>query len=189
MGSSTRQVLLNVYDLHQSNSWLQYIGVGIYHSGIEVDGVEYTFSEVGIALHRPRNVAAEGCTFKTSEVLGNFTGSLPDLRRILNGLKQEAFAEGKYDLVRKNCNHFCDEFSFALVGKRIPSWVNRAAKIGKWAGFGESVGGVSTSRLGADGATATAPLSRDRKELTKKQRDLLAKMRASKSSAGAERAR
>lgn len=71
------------------------------------------------------------------KVLGDFIGSLPDLRRILNGLRQEAFAEGAYDVVRKNCNHFCDEFAFALVGKRIPSWVNRAANIGTWAGFGE----------------------------------------------------
>lgn len=59
------------------------------------------------------------------------------MRRIINGLKAEGFGEGEYDVVRNNCNHFCDEFAFALVGKRIPSWVNRAATIGSWAGLGE----------------------------------------------------
>ena len=62
---------------------------------------------------------------------------MPELRRILNGLKDEGFKEGDYDVVRNNCNHFCDEFAFALVGKRIPPWVNRAATIGTWAGLGE----------------------------------------------------
>lgn len=62
---------------------------------------------------------------------------MPELRRILNGLKDEGFKEGDYDVIRNNCNHFCDEFAFALVGKRIPPWVNRAATIGTWAGMGE----------------------------------------------------
>lgn len=69
--------------------------------------------------------------------MGDFVGSIPDVRRIINGLKAEGFAEGEYDVIRNNCNHFCDEFAFALVGKRIPTWVNRAATIGTWAGFGE----------------------------------------------------
>lgn len=71
------------------------------------------------------------------QVLGDFIGSMPELRRILNGLKEEGFKEGDYDVVRRNCNHFCDEFAFALVGKRSPPWVNRAAALGTWAGLGE----------------------------------------------------
>ena len=72
-----------------------------------------------------------------SQVLGDYVGSLPEMRRILSGRRQGAFAEGAYDVVRKNCNNFCDEFAFALVGKRIPAWVNRAATLGTWAGLGE----------------------------------------------------
>lgn len=71
------------------------------------------------------------------QVLGDFIGSMPELRRILNGLKDKGFKEGDYDIVRNNCNHFCDEFAFTLVGKRIPPWVNRAATVGTWAGLGE----------------------------------------------------
>eukprot|EP00904_Undaria_pinnatifida_P010204 jgi/Undpi1/6313/HiC_scaffold_20.g08796.m1 len=163
----------------------------MYHSGVEIGGVEYTFSEAGIGQHPPRRVAAEGCAYKTTEVLGNFIGSLPEVRRILNEMREGAFAEGAYDVVRKNCNNFCDEFVFALVGKRIPSWVNRAATLGTWAGLGERKGSAAAgSRQGAAAATgrlqstASAAPSRDRKELTQKQRELLTKMRTSRSSVG-----
>ncbi|CAM9205349.1 unnamed protein product [Ectocarpus sp. 8 AP-2014] len=197
MSSGVRPVQLNVYDLHESNSWLQHIGLGAYHSGLEIGGVEYTFSEAGVGQHPPRQIAGDGVSFKTTEagglllfcVLGDFIGTIPDVRRILNGLKAEGFAEGEYDVVRNNCNHFCDEFAFALTGRRIPPWVNRAATIGTWAGLGETKkegandknGGAGTA---ASSATASAPPSRDRKELTQKQRDLLSKMRTNKSSGG-----
>lgn len=87
-----------------------------------------------IQLPTPTDEPTTPCAL---QVLGDFIGSMPELRRILNGLKEEGFKEGDYDVVRNNCNHFCDEFAFALVGKRIPPWVNRAATIGTWAGFGE----------------------------------------------------
>eukprot|EP00752_Nemacystus_decipiens_P010526 g9374.t1 len=160
----------------------------MYHSGLEVGGVEYTFSEAGIGQHPPRQIAGDGVSYKTTEVLGDFIGSMPELRRILNGLKDEGFKEGGYDVVRNNCNHFCDELAFLLVGKRIPTWVNRAATIGTWAGLGESKKDAGASADGSggsgSGATASAPPSRERKELTQKQRDLLAKMKTNKSSAG-----
>ena len=57
-----------VYDLHESNSWLQHVGLGMYHSGLEVGGVEYTFSEAGIGQHPPRQIADEGVSYKTTEV-------------------------------------------------------------------------------------------------------------------------
>ncbi|CAM9457871.1 unnamed protein product [Ectocarpus sp. 6 AP-2014] len=158
MSSGVRPVQLNVYDLHESNSWLQHIGLGAYHSGLEIGGVEYTFSEAGVAQHPPRQIAGDDVSFKTTEVLGDFIGTIPDVRRILNGLKSEGFAEGEYDVIRNNCNHFCDEFAFALTGKRIPPWVNRAATIGTWAGLGEVCGrlGRVCSRLCVSCVSASA---------------------------------
>lgn len=35
-------VKLNVYDLSEANGLLQPIGVGFYHSGVEINGREYT---------------------------------------------------------------------------------------------------------------------------------------------------
>ncbi|CAM9722954.1 unnamed protein product [Pylaiella littoralis] len=187
MTSGVWPVRLNVYDLHESNSWLQHVGLGMYHSGLEINGVEYTFSEAGVGQHPPQLVAGDGISYKSTEYIGDFIGSVPEMRQILNGLKQEGgFKEGEYDVVRNNCNRFCDEFAFALVGTRIPPWVNRAGKGGAAAAAAAAPAAAAAGggRGGAaPPATASAPPSRDRKELTQKQRELLSKMRSSKSSA------
>lgn len=78
----------------------------------------------------------------------------------MNGLRQEAFAEGVYDVVRKNCNNFCDEFAFALVGRRIPAWVNRAASLGSWAGLGAVRGTEYCTARDTDGRVGMAGQSR-----------------------------
>ncbi|KAL0034365.1 hypothetical protein WJX77_011255 [Trebouxia sp. C0004] len=36
-------VYLNIYDLSDQNSWTYWCGVGIFHSGLEVCGVEYAY--------------------------------------------------------------------------------------------------------------------------------------------------
>ena len=36
-------VVLNVYDLSLANRFLFRFGIGAYHSGVEIEGVEYTF--------------------------------------------------------------------------------------------------------------------------------------------------
>jgi hypothetical protein len=36
-----------------------------------------------------------------------------------------------YNLITKNCNHFCNDACIRLTGNPIPSWVNRLARIGK----------------------------------------------------------
>ena len=43
-GSGDRvPVILNVYDLSPQNKYTYCCGLGIYHSGVEVYGVEYAF--------------------------------------------------------------------------------------------------------------------------------------------------
>ena len=38
---------------------------------------------------------------------------------------------GSYDLLARNCNHFSDALCQRLCAKRIPGWVNRAARVGQ----------------------------------------------------------
>ena len=45
------RVVLNVYDLADTyNSWTYWCGVGVFHSGVEVYGVEYAFGGQGSVL-------------------------------------------------------------------------------------------------------------------------------------------
>ncbi len=59
-------VVVHVYDLSDANKYLRCVGLGFYHTGVEVQGREYTFTEEGVIAHPPRAVAR----FRQSIVLG-----------------------------------------------------------------------------------------------------------------------
>ena len=43
MSQSGSKVYLNVYDLHENNDMLHPLGLGLFHSGVQVGRTEYTF--------------------------------------------------------------------------------------------------------------------------------------------------
>lgn len=43
MSQSDGKVFLNVYDLHEQNEMLYPLGLGMFHSGVQVGRLEYTF--------------------------------------------------------------------------------------------------------------------------------------------------
>ncbi len=51
-------VYLNIYDLSDQNSWTYWCGVGIFHSGLEVYGVEYAYG----GEHLSKSVAEKDWT-------------------------------------------------------------------------------------------------------------------------------
>jgi len=53
-----------------------------------------------------------------------------EFRTFIEGIANEYHGD-TYHLISKNCNHFTDDMSHRLSGKRIPGWVNRLAKLGK----------------------------------------------------------
>lgn len=42
----------------------------------------------------------------------------------------EDYPGNAYNLITKNCNHFCNDVCVRLTGKPIPKWVNRLARLG-----------------------------------------------------------
>lgn len=52
-----------------------------------------------------------------------------NIREFIEGLACDYYGD-TYHLISKNCNHFTDDVSTKLVGRRIPGWVNRLAKLG-----------------------------------------------------------
>jgi len=47
--------VLNVYDLVKQNEYLHHVGFGAYHSGVQINSVEYTFGGgSGVFYHEAR---------------------------------------------------------------------------------------------------------------------------------------
>eukprot|EP01039_Chlorochromonas_danica_P002832 gene2832-3091_t len=129
--SRTIPIYLNIYDLHDSNVFISPLGLGLYHTGIEVAGKEYYFTPTGIHhSNQPRHEAFGH--FKEQQLLGQYPGSLQDVKAVMHRLGKTRFRPGDYDPVACNCNHFSEALSEELLGERLlPVWVNRLAQWGQ----------------------------------------------------------
>ena len=125
-------VYLNVYDLTPINGYAYWFGLGVYHSGVQVHGVEYGFGAheretTGIFEVEPGH--CPGFTFRKSIYIGSTDLGPKDVREFMEKLAEE-YAGNTYHLIQKNCNHFCNDVCVKLTGKSIPRWVNRLARLG-----------------------------------------------------------
>ncbi|XP_047166541.1 deSI-like protein At4g17486 isoform X1 [Vigna umbellata] len=127
-------VYLNVYDLTTVNGYMYWAGLGIFHSGVEVYGVEYAFGAhdyptSGVFEVEPRQ--CPGFKFRKSIFMGTTNLDPFQIREFME--RQSANYNGDtYHLIVKNCNHFCEDICYKLTGNSIPKWVNRLARIGSF---------------------------------------------------------
>lgn len=125
---SETQIILNVYDLAPQNRFLYDFGFGLYHSGVQIGTLEYTFgSGGGIITMTPRN--APGAQFRESIVLGVYSGTSSDIDRIVSELRKK-YTGDSYNLLSRNCNHFANAFVYNLLQIEIPGYINRMAELG-----------------------------------------------------------
>ncbi|KAL8161983.1 hypothetical protein V2J09_013472 [Rumex salicifolius] len=125
-------VYLNVYDLTPINGYAYWLGLGIYHSGVQVHGVEYGFGAhdhetTGIYEVEPKQ--CPGFTFRKSILVGRTDLGPIEVHSLMEKLSKE-YLGNMYHLISKNCNHFCNDVCIQLTGKPIPRWVNRLARLG-----------------------------------------------------------
>ncbi|CAI2355106.1 unnamed protein product [Caenorhabditis sp. 36 PRJEB53466] len=137
MGTARRKtpVRLNVYDMYWLNDYASNIGVGIFHSGIEIFGVEYAYGGhpyqfSGVFENSPQDAEELGETFKFREsiVVGETDHTSTDVRKLIKALGEE-FRGDRYHLISRNCNHFSSVLARHLTGKEIPGWINRLANL------------------------------------------------------------
>ncbi|KAF7814477.1 deSI-like protein [Senna tora] len=130
--SGSVPVYLNVYDLTPINGYAYWFGLGVYHSGVQVHGVEYAFgaheySSTGIFEGEPKR--CDGFAFRKTILIGKTDMGAEEVRRVMEELAGE-YKGNAYNLITKNCNHFCNDACVKLTGNPIPSWINRLARIG-----------------------------------------------------------
>ncbi|PKI47544.1 deSI-like protein At4g17486 [Punica granatum] len=125
-------VFLNVYDLTPANGYFYWAGLGIFHSGVEIYGVEYAFGAhdyptTGVFETEPQK--CPGFKFRRSILVGTTSLGPLEIREFIERLSK-SYNGDTYNLIIKNCNHFCEDICYKLTGNRIPKWVNRLARIG-----------------------------------------------------------
>eukprot|EP00250_Pteridium_aquilinum_P017459 c23637_g2_i1 orf=95-760(+) len=130
--SNRAPIYLNVYDVTELNSYLYWLGLGIFHSGIEVHGVEYAFgahdySSSGVFEVEPRN--CPGFSFRRTITVGTTDKDPLQIREFIEQLSLD-YAGDSYHLIAKNCNHFTNDVCMRLTKRSAPGWVNRLAHIG-----------------------------------------------------------
>ncbi|MCO5574681.1 hypothetical protein L7F22_028471 [Adiantum nelumboides] len=123
---------LNIYDLTYINEYMYWVGLGIYHSAIEAYGSEYAYGahdypSSGVFEVEPRH--CPGFRFRKSLILGTLWMSPEKFRQFVEDITSE-YTGDSYNLLLKNCNHFCEDVCMRLVNVHIPGWVNRLARIG-----------------------------------------------------------
>ncbi|CAN6914764.1 unnamed protein product [Brassica oleracea] len=140
------EVVLHIYDVTNSgsektnNTILQInrffkdgIGLGgIFHSAIQVYGDEewsYGFCEQGTGVFSCPSSKNPMYTYREKIVLGKTDCTIFMVNQILRELSRE-WPGHSYDLLSKNCNHFCDVLCDVLGVPKLPGWVNRFAHAG-----------------------------------------------------------
>ncbi|KAG8485916.1 hypothetical protein CXB51_020217 [Gossypium anomalum] len=140
------EVILHIYDVTNSGSdktnntivhinkiFKDRIGLGgIFHSAIQVYGDDewsFGFYEQGSGVFCCPSRKHPLYTYHEFMVLGRTNSSIFKVNQILRELSRE-WPGTSYDLLSKNCNHFCDELCERLGIQKPPGWVNRFANTG-----------------------------------------------------------
>lgn len=142
----TTEVILHIYDVTNSGSdktnntivqinkiFKDGIGLGgIFHSAVQVHGDEewsFGFCEQGSGVFSCPPSKNPMYTYRERMVLGKTNCPMFEVNQILRELSRE-WPGNSYDLLSRNCNHFCDELCERLGVPKLPGWVNRFANAG-----------------------------------------------------------
>jgi deubiquitinase DESI2 len=115
---SDSTVYINVYDILLTKSnFTSQLGFGLYHTGVEVYGKEYSFAggqpnKSGIYAIEPKQATrskGDKLRLHKSIKIGRTQYSQREIDNIIGKLGNE-FRTDDYSVTSKNCNNFCEIF-------------------------------------------------------------------------------
>lgn len=136
-------VYIHVYDVSQEESIQKINRVlahkrspvkfgGVFHAGVEVNGLEWSFgfspseTHPGVSCVEPKTHPQHH--YRQTVEVGRTPLSAEDIADIISSLIEE-YPGSDYDLLRRNCCHFADDFAKRLGVGGIPSWIHRLARV------------------------------------------------------------
>eukprot|EP01060_Flectonema_neradi_P019802 TRINITY_DN2725_c3_g1_i1.p1 TRINITY_DN2725_c3_g1~~TRINITY_DN2725_c3_g1_i1.p1 ORF type:complete len:182 (+),score=19.77 TRINITY_DN2725_c3_g1_i1:54-599(+) len=129
------EVYINVYDISKViNNTLGHIGLGVFHTGVEVYGEEYGFGRCtdGIGVYKLKPTTYEGHTYKESLLVGSTNHDQSEVESIVSELCYSSwYGNNKYHLINMNCNDFSECLTRRLLhtNDAFPLWVNRPCRM------------------------------------------------------------
>lgn len=132
-------VLLHIYDVSRVKAVEKLNGVlapargpvqlgGIFHAGVEVNGVEWHFGGSGIITTSPRTHPTHH--HRQTIVLSPTELSEEEVERAIAELHKEYGND--YDFIHRNCCRFADDLCKKLGVAGLPKWVHRLARGAAW---------------------------------------------------------
>eukprot|EP00928_Gymnodinium_smaydae_P049098 TRINITY_DN32911_c0_g1_i1.p1 TRINITY_DN32911_c0_g1~~TRINITY_DN32911_c0_g1_i1.p1 ORF type:complete len:518 (+),score=103.41 TRINITY_DN32911_c0_g1_i1:87-1640(+) len=106
---------------------------GAFHTGVEVNGLEWSFgfsgseTKPGVSCIKPKTHPQHH--YRETVDCGRCALPADRLERLIAQLLEE-YPGPDYDLLRRNCCHFADDFLKRLGVGGIPSWIHRLARVG-----------------------------------------------------------
>ena len=116
---------LGAFNKHLLGTWQ----VGVFHAGVEISGVEYSFGycERGTGVYSCEPRGAYGAKFRTKIEMGRAGPEVSVIEQRLSRLVR-IWSGASYAIVSRNCCHFCDALCLELGVGAVPAWVNGLAE-------------------------------------------------------------
>lgn len=134
-------VLLNVYDVSPTSGLLKRLNQaaaasshllgGIFHSGVEVHGQEWSYgltssSRSGVFNVEPRKHPRHA--YRVTAIMGATSLSTQEVQLVLARLQAE-WPGDRYSLLHRNCHSFSNKLLTDLGLGPMPGWVDRAPRL------------------------------------------------------------
>eukprot|EP00930_Biecheleria_cincta_P089019 TRINITY_DN78276_c0_g1_i1.p1 TRINITY_DN78276_c0_g1~~TRINITY_DN78276_c0_g1_i1.p1 ORF type:complete len:197 (+),score=22.04 TRINITY_DN78276_c0_g1_i1:98-688(+) len=139
--SGPAPVVVRIYDVSGSttvkyfNKVFRTLGTGAFHAGVEVYGSEWSFGHTengtGVFSCQPRT--AQSHHYREAIQMGVTQFSSWEVQSILEDMMED-WKGREYDILRKNCCHFAEQFCLKLGVGTLPTWVMNMS------GAGSSIG-------------------------------------------------